>query len=87
MKSSKKRVPVLKTDKEAESFLEKDLSNFIHEDNFQPVTFEFAPKAKVISLRLSEDLYNAIRKVSKKRHMNYQKYIRHALEEALRRAS
>ena len=87
MKNSKKQIPRLKTDKAAETFLEGDLSDFINEDNFAPVTFEFAPKAKVISLRLSEDLYNAVRNVSKKKGINYQKYIRFTLEAALRRIS
>ena len=81
----KKRLPKLKTDKEAEKLLEQDLSDYIDKDNFIPVTFEFAPKDKSINLRLSADLLQAVKSVSKRRGVSYQKYIREALEKSLKK--
>ncbi len=75
----------MKTDKEAERFLDSDLSEYIDKENFLPTTFEFAPKDKSINLRLSEDLLQAIKKASKRRGMSYQKYIREALERSLKK--
>ena len=81
----KKRLPKIKTNKEAEDLLGEDLSDYISKENFVPTTFEFAPKDKSINLRLSEDLLKAIKLISKHRGMSYQKYIREALEKSLRR--
>lgn len=81
----KKRLPKLKSDKEAEDFLNQDLSAYINKDNFRPSFFEFAPKAQTISLRLSKSLLDAIKAVSKRRKIPYQRYIREAIELALRK--
>lgn len=42
----KKKMPKLKNDKEAEEFLEKDLTHYLDLKNFQKVSFEFQPKTK-----------------------------------------
>jgi len=42
----KKKFPVLKSDKEAEAFLEQDLSNYLNAENFAPYRFEFKPKRR-----------------------------------------
>jgi predicted DNA binding CopG/RHH family protein len=34
----------MKTDEAVEKFLEGDLSDYLHEENFQRVTFEFVPQ-------------------------------------------
>lgn len=81
----KKRLPKMKTNKEAEELLAEDLSDYIDKENFVATTFEFAPKDKSINLRLSEDLLKAIKSISKHRGMSYQKYIREALEKSLKR--
>jgi predicted DNA binding CopG/RHH family protein len=78
-----KKLPVFKTDKEAEDFLEKDLSDYINADNLAPFPFEYRPKQKSINLRISEELLNAVRAEARRRRIPYQRYIRQALEASL----
>lgn len=79
----KKILPRIKTDEEAESLLEQDLSEYLNKDNFKPVTFEFKPKNKTVNLRISEDLLEEVKTVAKKQGITYQKYIRNAIERSL----
>ncbi len=79
----KKKVPKLKSDKEAEEFLDRDLTDYLNLKNFQRVSFEFQPKTKKISIRVSEDLLEAVKKKAKRQKISYQKYIRKAVEESL----
>jgi hypothetical protein len=45
---AKKKMPVLRTDEEAEAFLERDdLSDYLHAGNFSPVRFIFTPEVNV----------------------------------------
>ena len=83
----KKKLPVLKTDKAAEKFLKKDLSDYIHKGNFKPVSFEFAPKDKSITIRVSNKLLKAVQQAAKSRGVNYQKLVREAIEQFLRNAA
>lgn len=83
----KKRLPKLKTDTEAEAFIEKDLSDYIHSDNFAPASFEYAPKGKTVSLRLSDVLLDAIKKASKSKGIPYQRFMRQILEQSVRKQS
>lgn len=71
------------TDEEAESLLEQDLSDYLHEDNFKFVSFEFQPKAKTVNLRISEELLEKVKIVSKTEGIPYQRYIRRAIEQSL----
>ena len=79
-----KKLPVFKTDKEAENFLNQDLSEYISAENFAPFQFEFKPKQKSVNLRISEELLNAVRAVAHRRGIPYQRYIRQTLEASLR---
>jgi predicted DNA binding CopG/RHH family protein len=79
----KKKVPVFKTDEEAEAFLDQDLSDYLHAGNFAPFRFEFMPKQKSINLRLSEQLLAAVRERAKEQGIPYQRYIRQTLERAV----
>jgi predicted DNA binding CopG/RHH family protein len=82
----KKKLPVFKTDEEAEAFLEQDLSDYLHAGNFKSaewMRFEFKPKRKSLNLRLSADLLDAVRKNAKRQGIPYQRYIRQALERAV----
>lgn len=79
----KKKVPKLKSDKEAEEFLEKDVTDYLNLKNFQKVSFEFQPKAKKVSIRFPEKLLEAVRKEAKRQGIPYQKYIRQAVEHSL----
>jgi predicted DNA binding CopG/RHH family protein len=83
----KKKLPVFKTDKEAEDFLGRDLSDYLHAENFAPFVFEYQPKQKSINLRISEQLLSAVRADARRHGVPYQRYIRQALETAVRKRS
>ena len=83
----KKRLPKLKSDTDAERFLAQDLSPYIHQGNFKLISFEYAPKNKTVSLRLSDGLLSAIKALSKRRGIPYQRYIRETLEFSIRNNS
>ena len=73
----------MKSDKEAEEFLDQDLTDYLDLKNFQRVSFEFQPKTKKISIRVSEELLEAVKKKAKGQKISYQKFIRKAVEESL----
>jgi predicted DNA binding CopG/RHH family protein len=79
----KKKAPKFKSDKEAEKFLDQDLTDFIDPGKAQRVTFEFLPKTETVNLRFPPELLTAVRKKAEKEGMSYQKYIRRAVEESL----
>ena len=81
-KTKKRKVPRLRTDEEAEAFLDQDLSD-LDFSQFKPVRFEFLPKDKNINLRVPEPLLKAVQKKAKRQGISYQKYIRRVLEESL----
>jgi predicted DNA binding CopG/RHH family protein len=80
-----KKFPVLKTDEEAEAFLEQDLTDYISAENFAPYRYEFRPKEKSVNLRISEGLLDAVRDRARREGIPYQRYIRQALETAVSR--
>ncbi len=82
-----KKLPAFKTDKQAERFLDQDLSEYISAENFAPFQFEFQPKQKSISVRISEELLTAIRADAQRRGIPYQRYIRQTLETAVQSKS
>jgi predicted DNA binding CopG/RHH family protein len=84
---SKKNGKKLKTDEEIEHLLEGDMSDFISKNDFSMTSFEFAPKNKTITIRVSEALLEAIQKQAKKRKTSYQKFIREALERVLKNSA
>ena len=81
-----KRVPPLRTDEEAERFLEQDLTDYVDRSVMVPVHFELKPKNSAISLRLSEELLKEVKSVAKDQGVSYQKFIRTAVEEAVHRS-
>jgi predicted DNA binding CopG/RHH family protein len=78
----KRKVPIFKTDEEAEAFLEQDLSD-LDFSQFKPMRFEFKPKQKSVNLRISDELLDAVRENAKREGIPYQRYIRQALERAV----
>ncbi len=72
-------VPVLKTDAEAEAFLDQDLST-LDPAQFRPMRFESLPKSARITMRLPEPLITALKARAKARGIPYQRLIREALE-------
>jgi predicted DNA binding CopG/RHH family protein len=75
----------LQNDKQAEPFLDQDLSDYISADNLVPFPFEYRPKQKSINLRISEELLEAVRREARRRGIPYQGYIRQTLEAAVRK--
>jgi len=45
-----KKLPVIKTDRKADKFLDQDLSDYISAENFAPFQFEFRPKQESVHL-------------------------------------
>lgn len=79
-----KPFPLLKTDAEAEHFVDTaDLSEYDF-SGFKPMRFEFEKKTKQINLRMPESLVDAIKARAKERNIPYQRLIREAIESALR---
>ena len=83
----KKKLQKITTDKEAENILNEDLSDYINKDNFKRTTFEFAPKDKSITIRISDPLLNSVQSAAQKQGVPYQRIIRQAIEEYLKKAS
>ncbi len=79
----KKKLPILKSDKEAEDFVEiadlteYDLSGGRH------VRFEFQKKDKAVTLRIPEGLLSAVKETAEHEKIPYQRFIRIALEKAV----
>lgn len=83
MKKSLKKLPVLKTDKEAEDFVANaDLSEY-DLSGMRLVRFEFQPKAERVNMRLPSSLLTAVKMKAKKAGMPYQRFIRQTLEDAV----
>jgi predicted DNA binding CopG/RHH family protein len=84
-KKKLKPLPVLKTDEEAEQFVETaDLSEY-DLSGFKPAKFEFEKKDARVNMRLPETLLAALKDKAKQRGIPYQRFIREALEQAISR--
>jgi len=78
-----KPLPKLMTDESAEAFIaESDLTEY-DLSGLKPVRFEFQPKGKSITMRLSEPLLEAIKKEAERSGIPNQRFIRQALENAV----
>lgn len=78
----KKKVPRLKTDKQAEAFLARDLSN-LDFSQFKPARFEFEKKDEQINMRVPKPLLAAVKARAKARGIPYTRFIRETLERAI----
>jgi len=80
-----KKLPTFKSDRAAEQFVDKaDLSQYdLSGGEF--VRFELKPKDKSVNLRLPSQLLEAVRRRAKHAGLPYQRFIRMALEEAVRK--
>lgn len=82
----KQKAPAKKRKSEVQDPLDRDMS-FVFDDptkwkQFSEL-FQFAPKDKTITLRMSADLLNRYKKLAKEENTKYQKLIREALLEFL----
>ncbi len=78
----KKKVPRLRSDKQAEAFLQHDLSN-LDFSQFKPVRFEFEKKDEQINMRVPKPLLAAVKARAKARGIPYTRFIRETLEQAV----
>jgi len=78
----KKKVPRLKTDKQAEDFLAQDLSN-LDFSQFKPARFEYEKKDEQINMRVPRPLLAAVKARAKARGIPYTRFIRETLERAI----
>ncbi len=78
----KKKVPRLKTDKDAEAFLAQDLSE-VDFSQFKPTRFEFEKKDEQINMRVPRPLLEALKARAKARGIPYTRFIRETLERAM----
>ena len=80
-----KRLPKLKSDKAAEEFLNQDISEYLDSKNFKKMSFEFAPKDKSVTLRVSSKLLSVVKGVADKQGVQYQRLMREAIEEYIKK--
>ena len=79
-----RKMPPLRSDEEAERFVETaDLSEY-DLSGFVPMHFEFARKDGRVNMRLPADLLAAVKAKAKARGLPYQRFIREVLERAVR---
>jgi len=82
-KKKLKKLPVFRTDRQAEAFVaHSDLTQY-DLSGLRPVRFEFEKKAARINMRLPEPLLAAVKQSASKRGIPYQRFIREALEKAV----
>lgn len=76
----KKKIPIFKTDAEAEHFLDTaDLSEY-DLSQFKPVKFEFEKKTAQINMRVPKPLLDAVKQRAKARGIPYTRLVREAME-------
>jgi predicted DNA binding CopG/RHH family protein len=79
-----KKVPILKTDEEAEAFLMQDLSD-LDFSQFKPLSTAFGEAEIQLSLRLPQSSLDAIKHRAKTLGLPYARYIRLLIEHDLGR--
>lgn len=80
---TRKKLPVVRTDRAAESLVDRaDLAGY-DLSGMRPVRFEFAPKSARLNMRLPEDLLTAVKDAAAESGVPYQRFIRQLLERAL----
>ena len=79
----KKKLPKLRSDKEAEAFVaNSDLTDY-DLSGMRMVRFEFQPKSERVNMRLPRPLLDAVKAMAAKAGVPYQRFIRQALENAV----
>ena len=81
MKATKsKSMPSLRSDEDAERFVNKaDLSQY-DLSGFNPMHFEIEPKSAVLNMRLPASLLDAVKSKAKGKGIPYTRYVRMLLE-------
>ena len=85
MNAKGKKIPALRSDEEAERFVDSaDLSEYDLSD-FKPMRFELAKKEASLDMRLPSSLMNAIRAKAEALGIPYSRYVRMVLEADVQR--
>ena len=79
---TRRSVPLMTTDEEAEAFLDQDLSD-LDMTQFKPATWERQPKTARITMRVPQPLLDALKAKAKAEGVPYQRLIREAIEKAV----
>ena len=79
----KKRIPTFKSDHAVSAFVDKAELTEYDLSGARLTSFEIKPKDKSINLRLSGELYDAVRKRAARAGVPYQRFIRLTLEQAI----
>ena len=80
---TRKKLPVVRSDRVAESLVDRaDLAGY-DLSGMRPVRFEFAPQSARLNMRLPEDLLTAVKDAAAESGVPYQRFIRQLLERAL----
>ena len=79
----KRKIPAFKSDRAAAAFVDKaDLTEY-GLSGATLTRFEIKPKDKSVNLRLSSQVYDAVRKRAARAGVPYQRFIRLTLEQAI----
>lgn len=85
MNAKGKKIPALRSDEEAERFVDTaDLSEYDLSE-FKPMRFELAKKEASLNMRLPSSLMNAIRAKADALGIPYSRYVRMVLEAEVQR--
>lgn len=74
-----RKVPILRTDEEAEAFLMQDLSD-LDFSQFKRMHFEFEKKEAQVNMRVPQPLLAAVKDKAKAQGIPYTRYIRMLME-------
>jgi predicted DNA binding CopG/RHH family protein len=81
----KRKLPKLRSDREAEAFVAKgDLTDYDLSE-MRVMRFEFQPKSERVNMRLPKPLLEAVKASAAKAGVPYQRFIRQTLEMAVQR--
>ncbi len=81
----KSKLPNLTTDQAAADFVEQAELTQFDLSTMTPAHFEFAAKEARVNMRLPGELLTAVKAAAARAGMPYQRFIRHALERAVRK--
>jgi predicted DNA binding CopG/RHH family protein len=81
----KAKLPLLRTDAEAEAFIDTaDLTDY-DLSGFKPMRFEFAKKAAQLNMRIPQELLDAIKTKAQAQGMPFTRYVRMLMEQDVSR--
>ena len=80
MKAKSKQMPSLRSDADAQRFVDKADLSVYDLSGFKPMNFEFEPKAAALNMRLPQNLLDALKAKAKAKGIPYTRYVRLLLE-------